>query len=129
MGYDDLIRDGIALARSLTLDLQPSLNWLRWQSQDSFGTPTYAATVAVRAIVERVNRLIKLSDGREVMITSRIYILEPLTALAASGRRNPIDERDIFVLPDGTSGPIVDIDGLIDAGTNAPYYHQVYLGD
>ncbi len=43
-------------------------------------------------------------------------------------RQNPIDPRDKIVLPDGTTGPIVDVSGFVDQSTNLPYFSDVSLG-
>ena len=129
MGFDDDIRSGVALARTLTLDLQAAVSWKRWTAQTAFGAPTYASAIAVKALIERQNKLVPSSDGREVLVKTKLTILEPLTAQGASGRREPVDERDVFTLPDGTSGPIVDVVGFVDGGTGRPYLHEIFLGE
>jgi hypothetical protein len=130
MGLDETIRLGVATARAITLDLHGTVVWKRWTGQDGFGAPTPpAAPVNVRALIERKNKMMVLSDGRQILVKTKITILEPLTAQGSPGRREPVDERDTFVLPDGITGPIVDIVGFVDGGTGNPYLHEIYLGE
>ena len=39
-----------------------------------------------------------------------------------------VNELDIIILPDGTSGPIINSAGFVDAQTGHPILTQVYLG-
>jgi len=126
-----LIADMIGVAKDLTQDLQPNVTWKAWTGQDNQGASTYQ-TRTITAIVEKKQRLVSGRGGE--MVTSQYYIgiLEPLpdTAVTDSGdpRSNPVDPRDIFILPDGQTGPIVSIDGFMNRATSRPFYTQVYLG-
>jgi hypothetical protein len=62
------------------------------------------------------------------MHVTLITIIGPVTANGAPNRDEPVDPRDKFVLPDGTSGPIVDVNGLLDPSTGRPYLYEVALG-
>lgn len=51
------------------------------------------------------------------------------SVVAGISREYPIDPRDVIILPDGTTGPIVNITGPpVDPGTNYVYFHEVWLG-
>lgn len=128
MALDDIVRGAVALARTLTLDLQPVVQWRAWLGDNGYGLETYAAPVNIRAIVERKQHTLTRPDGRTFVSEHYIAILEPLPGAVAANRRNPVDERDMFILPDGTTGPIVNISGLVDRGTGQPFYHEIYLG-
>jgi hypothetical protein len=130
MGYDTLIRNGVALAKSMTSSLQVTVTVNHWRGQDSYGRPTIV-TQTYQALVERNARNIKMRDGQEVTAKSYILFLEPIAAttpLTGQTRENPIDERDQIILPDGQTGPILAVNGFMDGGTGAPYYTEVYLG-
>lgn len=131
MGFDDLVRNGIALANSMTADLQATVQHRRWIGQSTAGKPTYATAVQRQALVERRQRRVRMVDGQEILSEATVSFLEPLAAYTptVTGRRDPIDERDELVLPDGTTGPILKTDdGLFDPVTRRTYMHVVYLG-
>lgn len=128
MALDSLIRRGVAVADRLTASLQPDVTHEAWTGQDGYGAATYAAGVARAAIIEQKQRLHRTSNGREVVTKAKITILRPITPNGAAGRTEPIDVRDRFTLPDGSTGPIVDIGGFTDAGTGRPYFAEVWLG-
>lgn len=69
-------------------------------------------------------------NGRQVISYAHLIFLVPFEAAPwVSDRRDPIDPRDVIILPDGKSGPIIDSDkGLIDAETKKPYFVEVWLG-
>jgi hypothetical protein len=118
MGLDALVRSGVALAKQLTADLQVSVSHEAVSSRDLRGKPTYAAAVSRPAIVEKKQRLVRDTTGREVMCSHVISFLQPVS----------LSVEDRLTLPDGTTGPILSIEGLVDAGTNARFYVIVYLG-
>jgi len=51
-----------------------------------------------------------------------------IAALVAATNGAGIDDHDVIVLPDGTTGPILDMSGFIDAGTGHPIATEVFLG-
>lgn len=129
MAFDTLIRNGIALADSLTaVSLQPTIQHAAWAGQDRFGAATYATTANIDALVEYKNRLHQTADGRIVQTQAKITILRPLTPNGATGRKEPIDPRDKITLPDGSIGPIVDVEGFIDPTINRPYMLEIWIG-
>jgi len=130
MGLDSLVRSGIALAKTMTNDLQAAVTLERWTGQDRTTKPTYAPGILVQALIEPDTRKVVNADGSSIVLVSRITILGPLDDLVGSqaGRTEPIDPRDKITLPDGTTCPIHRIDGvLIDPVTSAPYMLMVSL--
>jgi len=126
----DIVRTGISIANTITEDgeLQCDVTLEAWTGSDSHGAPTYAAAVTIPALVEMKNRLVRLKNGEEVASKARVTFLRPVTANGATGRREPIDPRDKITLPDSETGPILDVEGLFDSSTSAPYMLSVYLG-
>ena len=127
MGFRDLIKSGVALADSLTSDLQPLVDFEAWIGQDAFGQAQYAPPVKVRCLVERKQKLIRTAAGNEVMSSHALTILRPLAPNGAPHRSEPVDTRDRFTLADGTTGVILNAEGFDDPVTNAGYFAQVWL--
>lgn len=127
-GLADVIKQGIAVARSVTLDLHVTVQHYAWTSQSVDGTPTYAAAVPRKALVERKQKLVAGPNGQMVMSEAYIAFLEEITPNGATGRVEPIDARDKIVMPDGVTGPILNVGGFFDGGTGVPFYSEIYLG-
>lgn len=130
MGLDTVIRKVVAVAHRVTAALRADVTHQRWTGTiDAYAQPTYSS-VTLSAIVERKQRLVRTFDGQERMSIGKLTFTEPLTAYASSvtARHNPIDERDLFTLPDGIVSTVLRVDGLVDPSTEAPYMLEVWLG-
>lgn len=101
-----------------------------WESDgDGAGDSVYSAPVPFQAIVEKKQQIVKQRDGQEVRSTTYLAFIEAMPPHGTGGdRKEPLDTRDIITLSDGSSGPILDTDGLMDQATSAPYLMEVYLG-
>lgn len=129
MGFQDLIRDMIAVADSVTKSLQAPVQHWAWISSGSGANKVvYDASVERMALVEHKQSLRRTTTGEVVLARTKVTFLEPVEPNGAVGRREPIDPRDKIILPDGSTAPIVDVAGLVDPGTNLPYLYEVYLG-
>lgn len=127
-GFADLVRNGVALADSLTATLQANVTYEAWTGRDGFGEPIYAAATLVPALVERTSKMVIDSAGRQIRAEHVISFLRPIAANGAAGRDEPIDARDRITLPDGSTGIIAAVDTLVDPDTGAGYYHTVSMG-
>lgn len=128
MSLADVLRKGVATARKITLPLHVSVQFSAWIGQDGNGNPTYAAPRVLKALVNREVMNVKTDNGQFIKSTAQIYFLEEVTPNGAAERIEPIDLKDIIIMPDGVTGPILKVDGFFDGGTSVPYYSQVYLG-
>lgn len=130
MGLADIIRSGVATAHKVTLDLQATVTHEAWTGQDDTGKPTYASAETRTAVVDRKQRLRRSVGGQEMVSRHVLTFLAPIAANGAADRQEPIDPRDRFTLPDGSTGPIIDIASTVDAesGTGEGYLYEVYLG-
>ena len=134
MSLADILRSGIATARTITLPLHVTVTHKAWTGQDYEGTPTYDNNnlgTQRLALVERKQKLVRSMSGTEEMSSTYIAFIEevaPTTPTAGFTRTNPIDVNDVFTLPDGTTGPVLAVDGFFDGGTSVPYYSQIWLG-
>lgn len=116
--FDTIVRSGIALADSLTESLQATVSHSANTGQDNFGADTYAAAISRDAIVEYKARQHQTGSGEIVQTQAKVVFLRPVTITA----------RDKIILPNGSTGPIVDIEGLVDPTTNQLYMIEVWLG-
>lgn len=129
MGLQSIVASGVAIAANLTATLRVNVTHEAWTgTSGNYGTPTYATGVTRSALVEMRPSLRRLPDGTEVMAKATVTFLVPISANGASGRREPIDPRDKITLHDGTTGPIIDISGLVNPDTTRPYLLVVSLG-
>ena len=118
-GYADIIRNGIALADSLTTTLQSEITHYAWETQSSFRGAGLAAGVQRKAIVEKKQRMLRMENGKEVLAQTYIFFPRPVA----------MSPKDKIVLADGSTGPILNgPNGVIDADSDNPYYREVWLG-
>jgi hypothetical protein len=138
MGFDTIIRNGIAIINRTTVSLQVPVVHKAWIGQTGFGETVFSQPVTRLAIVDQSAKPHFTPGGQMILTKATITFLAPIPPQTEDGtapdgtpsdRVEPIDSRDVFILPDGTTGPVVDVSGgLIDAGTNAPYFSKVTLG-
>jgi len=126
--YAAIVRAAVVTANTMTESLQVPVQHAAWTSSDGLGAPVYATRVVRQAIVENKQQQVRTTTGETVLARAKITFLAPITGNGADGRREPFDPRDEIVLPDGTSGPILAINGIADPATNYPYLFEVYLG-
>lgn len=108
---------GIADKVTQSLGLQASVMHTSITSLDGDGNPLAPPPAVKRsAVVVKKQQLVKTSDGQLVMSQASVTFLNPTV----------INLTDKIVLPDGTTGPILNTEGFV-AVTN-PILTQVYLG-
>lgn len=131
MGLDGLLRDGIQIINRLTSDLQVYVHHYAWVGQDGMGDEDYADSPhKLKAIVEPMHQQRHEVNGRVLRIKCKVTILEAIPdTFITQPRDNPIDHRDKIVLPDGSTGPIVENPGMLDPTTNKPYFAEILLGE
>jgi hypothetical protein len=119
-GFADLVRDMVALADDITGTLQVEIQHYTWSAAtvDSYGKTTWGTPVNRQCVVEKTSRLVRNDQGDLVQAIASITFPRPVT----------LDVRDKFVLPDGLTGPIIKVNGVVDPGTDAVYALEVMLG-
>lgn len=115
-----LISNLVALGNNLAISLGAAadVTYIAASATDGAGAeiaPT--APVVRKAIVNKVQKLVKNVDGELVMSQAYVGFLDP----------SAVDVHDQIILPDGTTGPILSIASFID-GSNGPILSEVYLG-
>lgn len=136
MALIDVIRNGVKVASKITESVKAPVIHRAWIGQDGFGKSTYAAPVTLRAIVDRTRRQKYTATGKVAFVIATLTFVDPIPAngtvvTPAQGgpRQEPIDPRDIIILSDGTTGPIVQEGGIEDAATTRPFVNQILLGE
>lgn len=121
---------GVKIANKVTRSLkaQSYVTHYTWIRSDDAGAPVYDPPIKRIAIVDMQQKDYRTSSGEMIVTAAYIGILEPITPHGAPGRKEPVDPNDVFVLPDGTSGPIVDIGGFISGETDRPLFSEIWLG-
>jgi hypothetical protein len=132
MALNDTIAKVVGIANKVTKDLQGAISHYPWIAQNAFGSvqsqSPFGQPIIRNGIIQQQGRWRQIANGNMVFTYAHIVFLEPFAHIEAPNRKNPIDPRDRLVLPDGTTGPIVDIDGLFNPGTKSPYFCEVWLG-
>jgi hypothetical protein len=126
----DTIAQGIGVLDDIIVaeEITAGITLEAWTGQNLDGDPTYAAAVPIEALVELRADLKKNDEGTEILSKTKLTITRPIAANGAAGRREPIDPLDKITLPDGTTGPVITTEGLVDGTTDAPYMLEVWLG-
>lgn len=127
MSLINTLRSAVAVADKVTKPLQSSVSYERRTGQDAFGTPTYAAAVDLDALIDWKARQVRTPAGLLTVSRAVITFLDADALSAATGGAG-IDDNDKLTLPDGTTGPILDLGGFIDPGTGVPVATEVFLG-
>jgi len=128
MGLQDIVRGGIATANAFTRSLQVQAQHSPWIGSDATGEALFGPPVVRNVLLEYKQSQRNTLTGTTVVSRAKLTLLEPVSPNGASGRREPVDPRDRFLLPDGTDGPVVDVAGLMDPSSSAPYLFQVWIG-
>jgi RNase P/RNase MRP subunit POP5 len=81
----------------------------------------------LQAIVDWKQRQLRTQEGILSVSRASVAFLN-VQALSTATNGEGVNDEDIIVLPDGTTGPILDMGGFIDAGTGHPVATEVYLG-
>jgi len=134
MGWEDVIRAGVATANGITKSLHAPVIHRAWTGQDPYGESTYAPPSVgadgqtLRGLVEIKQTSRTMPNGQMSQSKAYVMFIEPVPVNGAPGRTEPIDTRDYIELPNGMTGPILDVEGLVDADTHEPYFTEVWLG-
>jgi len=126
MSLLDALRAGIKVADQITKPLQATVSYVRETGNDAYG-PTFAAAVSLRAIVDYKAAQVRTREGVLTVSRATITLLNIAEVVTATGGAG-IGNNDVFTLPDGDTGPTLDIGGFVDAGTGHPIATTVMLG-
>lgn len=126
MSLLDVVRTAIKIADTVTKPLQATVMYQRAITATGYGV-THASPVPLKAIVDYKAVQVRTRDGILTATRSIITLLD-VAEVAAATMGLGVGNDDIFTLPDGDTGPILDIAGFVDAGTTHPIPTTVMLG-
>lgn len=127
MSLLDVLRAGVKIADKVTKPVQPMVSFERYLSVDGYGTKTYASIAPLAAVVDWKQKQVRTMNGILSVSRASVLFLDVAALSKATGGQG-IDDSDRITLPDGTTGPILDMSGFIDAGTGHPLATEVFLG-
>lgn len=120
MALNDLVRSLVGVADRVTAPLQATVEHHVFRRHTSKGgIEHYPTPDAVQAVVILGQKRTGYNERGEVV---------PLRALLIFPRPIAVTMHDKFILPDGTTGPVVSIDGVVDPATGNRYASEVGLG-
>jgi hypothetical protein len=123
----DILRTGVKIADAQTKSVQCDVQLRRFTKGSGTGVKDYGSPITLKAIVDWKQKQVRTMSG--VLSISRATVLFlDITALRAATNGEGIDDDDEITLPDGTTGPILDMGGFVDAGTKIPLATTVFLG-
>lgn len=103
--------------------------WIGRKKVGGLSEDDFAAPVSQKALVQMNPGISMTQAGQEISVLAIVTFLGPIAPTGAPGRKEPIDVRDLIVLPDGSTGKIVAVKGgLVDPTTGLPYMSQVVIG-
>ena len=126
MALIDVIRSGVAVADGVTSSLQSVVGYKRKTGNGAYG-PTYAPSVNLHALVDYKAMMVRTKGGILTATRATINLLNVAELVAATAGEG-VGNDDIFTLPDGDTGPIIDVSGFVDPGTGNPVATMVMLG-
>lgn len=145
MSLNSIVRKAVTVANTITADLQGTVLHSAWIRQDAMGKSIYGrrlegldiygsynatgVQIPRQAVIEQKQRIREI-QGRQTLTFAHLIFVGPIEANGmTTERKEPVDPRDIIILPDGTTGPIVDVVGVMDSETSNLYFVEVWLGD
>ena len=134
MALRDLVVNGVKLADTITNNgkLQGTVLYRRAISTDYEGTVTYDPPLSqpateLRAVVEWKQQSVKTKVGVLDMSKTKVSILD-LDGLRVASGGVGLREDDMIVLPDGTTGPLMALNGYMDPITAQPFMTEAQIG-
>ncbi len=121
MGLGSILRSAIATANSITGGtdgLQVDVTVEAFDSYDGYGKPTYGSSETISCVLEQKTRFMRAPGGQEVVSKHCLTFVQPVE----------IGPKDRITLPDGSTGPILDIEGVMDSETSRAFCTEVTLG-
>jgi hypothetical protein len=132
MSLLDVLRSAVVIADQQTKAIQATVKYRHYVSSSDEGDAIYNPPVGqpeleLKAIVDWKQKMLRTMEGEQSVSRAVVTFLD-VNAVAAATNNEGFDDNDIIILPDGTTGPILDMSGFIDAGTGQPLATEVFLG-
>jgi len=128
MGLLDVVRSAVKIADNVTKPLQAEVKFEKSTGKDRYGKVNFdRAPVYLKAIVDWKQKHVRTTSGNLTVTRASVTFLD-VAALAEATVNEGVNDTDKITLPDGTTGPILDMSGFIDPGTGQPIATEVFLG-
>jgi hypothetical protein len=119
----EILISGINLANNLTAGVQSTVTHYPYSGQDGDGNTSYLTAVTRACVVDRTTRNMIATVGSSA--GQLVTTLAKLTFVSGGVTMNP---KDVIVLADGSSAPIVAVGGVDDPETGKGFVTEVVLG-
>jgi hypothetical protein len=126
MSLLDVLRSGVAVADSILKPLQADVSVERYLGTDGYGTDLWAPAVLMKALVDYTTRAPDTYSGDPFVKVILTFI--DINEMVAKTDGKGINDQDKITLPDGVTGPILNLAGFMDAGTGRLLATEVFLG-
>lgn len=128
MSLLDIVRSAVKIADQVTKPLQCDVTLEHYAGSDEYGALDPApAPVTLKAIVDGKQQQVRTMAGVLSVSRATVMFLDVAALLAATNGEG-INDQDVITLPDGTTGPILNLAGFVDAGTGQEVATEVYIG-
>jgi len=122
-----ILRSGVKTIDKIVKPLEPFVTYERFTPDPTTYGSNFLPAIQLRAIVDWKQAQVRTQSGVLTVSRAMVMFLD-IKALVAATAGQGISENDRITLPDGTTGPILDMAGFIDAGTGHPIETEVFLG-
>jgi len=110
-----------------TIVPQPEVTFKKAVADSSYEGWSYPTSVQVPAVVDWKQKQVRTLAGTLSVSRASVMFLN-VADVANMTNGEGINDNDIIILPDGTTGPILDMAGFIAAETGQPLATEVFLG-
>jgi hypothetical protein len=104
MPFDTLTRRLVALGKTLAGPMAITVQHAPAGKPNGFGSITPGTAVPRECLINEHRRLYRQPDGTQVMSSHRLAFLENVV----------VGDEDVITFDDGSTGPILDVQGLRD---------------
>lgn len=132
MALADILRGQVANLSKIVDSFKGTTQFSAWIGDNGAGDDEYASAVPIRAIISLKKEQRYTESSGLVMTHATLTITDPMadtTPNTGKVRAQPVDPRDKFVLPDGSTSPIVEGGGTLDPATSRGFTGRVVLGN
>ena len=127
MSLLDVLRSGVAIADGILKPLECDVSVERYGGTDGYGSDYWLPAVSMKAICDWKQTQTVTATGSLSLARVVVTFLD-IKEMVAKTNGEGISDQDKITLPDGTTGPILNMAGFIDAGTGKPLATDVFLG-
>ena|SRR5580765_3712959 len=127
MSLLDTLRAGVAVADGVTKSVQTTVSVERYAGSDGYGSDYWFDPVFMKASCDWKQSTVPSADG--ILVAARVTVtFTDIKEMQLKTEGKGIGQYDKITLPDGTTGPILGMEGFVDAGTTKPLATDVHLG-